>query len=442
MRVDVVFTRPGWVGWLAGSTQHLRLWVTAPRAHVQERWLRVKPGAPVEVSFDRPVSQFVVTGAGRPALREQVPRSRTVSLGRLAAAGSIRVSAVTRPWERFPRATPITWFPQGGATKVLASPRPGSQLSLHTPLVLRFSEPVRGLFRGRMPSIPEVSGSWRVKDAHTLEFTPRGFGFGLDTRVRMRLPAAVEPIGGASGTTNEITWTTPTASDLRLQQLLAQLGYLPLQWKAATWDADRTLESQMRAAVDPPPGRFTWRYANTPASLVGLWQTGHDNTIIRGAVMAFQYDHGLDRDGDAGRHVWQALITAAIAGDRARTAYSYVIVHREQRPQSLVVWHEGQTVISTPANTGIPVAPTVFGTFPVYARYTVTTMRGTNPDGTRYSDPGIPWVSYFNGGDAIHGFTRASYGSPQSLGCVELPASEAARVWPYTPIGTLVTVTA
>jgi lipoprotein-anchoring transpeptidase ErfK/SrfK len=49
-------------------------------------------------------------------------------------------------------------------------------------------------------------------------------------------------------------------------------------------------------------------------------------------------------------------------------------------------------------------------------------------------------VSYFNGGDAIHGFNRASYGSAQSLGCVELPFSEAERVFPYTPIGTLVTV--
>jgi lipoprotein-anchoring transpeptidase ErfK/SrfK len=68
-------------------------------------------------------------------------------------------------------------------------------------------------------------------------------------------------------------------------------------------------------------------------------------------------------------------------------------------------------------------------------------MKGTNPDGSHYSDPGVPWVSYFNGGDAIHGFNRASYGSAQSLGCVELPPSEAAKVFPYTPIGTLVTVT-
>jgi len=35
---------------------------------------------------------------------------------------------------------------------------------------------------------------------------------------------------------------------------------------------------------------------------------------------------------------------------------------------------------------------------------------------------------------------RATYGSPQSNGCVEMAISDAARVWPLTPIGTLVTV--
>ena len=46
----------------------------------------------------------------------------------------------------------------------------------------------------------------------------------------------------------------------------------------------------------------------------------------------------------------------------------------------------------------------------------------------------------FYRGDAIHAFPRASFGTPQSLGCVELPLPAAAKVWPYTPIGTLVTV--
>ena len=68
-------------------------------------------------------------------------------------------------------------------------------------------------------------------------------------------------------------------------------------------------------------------------------------------------------------------------------------------------------------------------------------MSGVNPDGTPYHDTGVPWVSYFHGGDAVHGFLRASYGSQQSLGCVELPYAVAGQVWPLMEIGTLVSVT-
>ena len=86
-------------------------------------------------------------------------------------------------------------------------------------------------------------------------------------------------------------------------------------------------------------------------------------------------------------------------------------------------------------------APTASGTFPVYLRYKVTTMSGTNPDGSKYVDPGIPWGQPLNGGDALHGFRlRGSYGYPQSDGCVEMPPANVALVYPLTPIGTLVTV--
>jgi lipoprotein-anchoring transpeptidase ErfK/SrfK len=67
-------------------------------------------------------------------------------------------------------------------------------------------------------------------------------------------------------------------------------------------------------------------------------------------------------------------------------------------------------------------------------------MQGTNPDGSTYDDPAVPWAAYFNGGDALHGFIRGSYGSPQSNGCVEMAIADAAQTWPLTPIGTLVTV--
>ena len=88
----------------------------------------------------------------------------------------------------------------------------------------------------------------------------------------------------------------------------------------------------------------------------------------------------------------------------------------------------------------MPAAPTALGTFPVFEHIPVGRMSGTNPDGSHYDDPGIRWISYFHRGEALHAFNRNSFGTPQSLGCVELPLASAAKVWPYTPIGTLVTI--
>jgi lipoprotein-anchoring transpeptidase ErfK/SrfK len=128
-----------------------------------------------------------------------------------------------------------------------------------------------------------------------------------------------------------------------------------------------------------------------------------------------------------------------VTGHGSSFGYTFVQVS-EASPESISVWHSGKTVVTGPVNTGIPAAPTAKGVFAVFEHAPSVTMSGTNPDGSHYSDPGVPWVSYFNGGDALHGFLRASYGSAQSLGCVEMPYDEAHSVYPYTPIGTLVDV--
>jgi lipoprotein-anchoring transpeptidase ErfK/SrfK len=155
--------------------------------------------------------------------------------------------------------------------------------------------------------------------------------------------------------------------------------------------------------------------------------------------MMVEHTHDLAVDGFAGAQVWHALLADAIAAKARTGGYSYVYVHRNV-PQRLTLWHNGNTILTSPGNTGVPAAPTQLGTYPVFEHIPVGTMRGTNPDGSHYNDPGIRWISYFHGGDALHSFTRASFGTPQSLGCVELPLTTAAKVWPYTPIGTLVTI--
>jgi lipoprotein-anchoring transpeptidase ErfK/SrfK len=105
------------------------------------------------------------------------------------------------------------------------------------------------------------------------------------------------------------------------------------------------------------------------------------------------------------------------------------------------VWENGSTVLTSPTNTGIPAAPTALGTYPIYVRYTFNYMSGFNPDGSYYDDP-VYWINYFNGGDAVHGFVRGSYGFPQSLGCVELPIPTAHVAFNHLAIGDLVTVAA
>jgi peptidoglycan hydrolase-like protein with peptidoglycan-binding domain len=231
----------------------------------------------------------------------------------------------------------------------------------------------------------------------------------------------------------------PGPSTLRLHQLLAEAGYLPLTWTPSADDAAKTTASQARAAVEPPDGSFSWTYDNTPPELTRQWKPDQVSEITRGAVMMFQDEHGLDVDAIAGPAVWKALIADTIAGKTHKGGYSYVYVHRKV-PQKLTLWHDGKTILTSPGNTGVPAAPTELGTFPVFEHLRETTMSGTNPDGSHYNDPGVKWVSYFNGGDALHAFPRASFGTPQSLGCVELPEDAAAKVWPYTPIGTLVTI--
>jgi hypothetical protein len=231
----------------------------------------------------------------------------------------------------------------------------------------------------------------------------------------------------------------PPGSTVRLHQLLAQAGYLPVTWHSDSAEVAHTPSAEAAAAVDPPDGSFPWRYGNTPHQLKERWSPTQQTVLTKGAIMKFENENGMPVDGVSGPAVWRKLFADAIAGKRLTESYSYVYVHREV-PETATLWSAGRTIISAPANTGISGAETELGSFPVFEHLPETTMSGTNPDGSHYEDPGIKWVSYFNGGDALHNFDRSSFGTPQSLGCVELPLAASAQIYKYTPIGTVVTV--
>ncbi len=335
------------------------------------------------------------------------PPSTTAAV--TASNGPLRVVSVT---------------PAAGTTGVPSD----ATISVH------FSEPLAA--HSPTPTLsPPIAGSWLPATPTTLDFVAAG----------PLVPSSTETVsvpggsGGVTDTAGHVLDQTATAqfsvaagSTLRLQQLLAQLGYLPLSFTPAG-----PLAAPQEAA-QAQEGTFAWRW-NEPPSLSGLWTPGASDVITHGAVMAFESHHDMKTDGEAGPAVWEQLLADASSGAVDPAPYDYVYVSKAS-PETTTVYSNGAPVYSTPANTGVAAAPTASGTFPVYLRYTVTTMSGTNPDGSHYSDPGIPWVSYFNGGDALHGFVRPGYGYPQSDGCVEMPIANAAVVYPLTPIGTLVTV--
>jgi hypothetical protein len=295
---------------------------------------------------------------------------------------------------------------------------------------------------------PAVAGNW-TSDGNTLVFEP-STPFPQSTKVTVNVPSGPGGIRAVDGSllTQSVTehFTTGTYSQLGLAEMLSKLGYLPLTWveadngatKGQMMDAGAAAESEAGMAYDPPAGTF-YLDAGYPSTLDALWSPDQANVILRGAVMAFQAQHNMATTGDLTPQLWSALFNAAATGQNNAVGYTYAVADQND-PETLTIYHNGQEVMQSAANTGIPASPTVNGTFPVYEKFRFQIMQGTNPDGSTYADP-VSFVSYFNGGDAVHYFPRGSYGFQQSLGCVELPYNAAEQAYPYLTLGSLVTVT-
>jgi len=353
------------------------------------------------------------------------------TLGGQRAAGRT-TAAASQPAHPASPAAPLQVMSvtQGGATTRTDGADP-IQVTLSAPLAATSPMPIVR---------PHVAGTWK-QTGRTLTFTP-AYPVQPGTALRVRFPAGHLGLRSAAGglLASPVVDHLQTKgwSNLRLKQMLAQLGYLPLKWKATNASAPQpdSMATELAAVYAPPAGKFTWK-GGYPKILTTFWG-GPSSLIMDGAIRAFQSNEGLTMTGVMTGSLWHDLLKAAAKGDSNPNGYTYALASKAS-PETLTVWHNGHVVMRTLANTGIPAAPTADGTSPVYLRYRFQIMRGTNPDGTKYADP-VAYVAYFSAGEAVHYFPRGSYGFPQSLGCVELPYAQAQKVWPYLTYGTLVTV--
>jgi L,D-transpeptidase catalytic domain len=313
------------------------------------------------------------------------------------------------------------------------------------PVRIVFSAPLTA--RSPLPTFsPAIAGRWQSAGNSTIVFTPSA-PVAATTEETLLIP------GGRSGerSVTGLTLTAPVTavfqvggwSTLRLEQLLAQLGYLPMTWNppgssqpggavAASYLQGRTVTAA------PAGGVLSWQ-SGYPAALTSQWQPGKPGAILTGALMAFQADQGLPMTGNVTGALWQAVLSAVEKGQGNPNGYSFALVVKAH-PETITIWHNGRVVMHGVANTGAPATPTPNGTWPVYLRRAAQVMRGLYPNGKPYADP-VQYVSFFNGDYAVHSMKRASYGTAQSLGCVELPLNEAKQAYPYLTYGSLVTVT-
>ncbi|HXY45413.1 MAG TPA: Ig-like domain-containing protein, partial [Acidimicrobiales bacterium] len=180
-------------------------------------------------------------------------------MGTPAAASSASTST------SMPR-TPSTAAPAAGwrpLSVLLVRPRPGATaVAFSSAITVKFSVPLAAHTADPTLS-PNVPGTWAREGSRTLVFHPRGFLLPL-SRLVLTVPAGPSGPSGVLGQSlpkpYSSSFTVAGVSVLRLQQLLAELNYLPVQFDSPPAPTDEPSESLTRSLT---PGVPRWAVAAT-----------------------------------------------------------------------------------------------------------------------------------------------------------------------------------
>jgi L,D-transpeptidase catalytic domain/Putative peptidoglycan binding domain len=284
---------------------------------------------------------------------------------------------------------------------------------------------------------PAVAGHWSTS-GDTEVFTPSST-LAPCTTYKFTIWADTAATSHARvGTKHVLTLRVACPPIAGLQEILGRLGYLGAalhpRYRVHLHEGPETPRQAAAQAYSPYHGSLVPDPSDAPPVTLGTL-----DATTKGGLEIFQEDHNLAATGEPDPATWRLLLEVAALDHRNPQPYTWVSV-TESLPETLELHRGDRVAVSSPANTGVAGAETEKGIFPIYSRLVSTTMTGTDPDGEHYVAPDVPWVNYFNGGDAVHGYPRASYGFPQSNGCVELPIGTAEQIYPMLAIGDIVWV--
>ena len=109
--------------------------------------------------------------------------------------------------------------------------------------------------------------------------------------------------------------------------------------------------------------------------------------------------------------------------------------------QTLFAWDGGKVLKKIYISAGLPLAPTVKGSFKIYWKVPKQDMKGGSKAYGKYNYKDVPHVMYFYQGYAIHGaYWHKRFGRPASHGCINIPVSDAAWLYEWAPRGTRVEI--
>ena len=330
--VVVTVRRPGWLAWALGHRKIERLKLRTPTPRLIGQWLTVPRHAPVQLHFAEPVTRVSYRIGQRSMwLWPQAAVS--------SRSGSRRLPA--RPRSRVPYGagsgwairSAVSWFPVSSQPVVLVSPPAGGRS-------LRCSDPAdvfaaaergdrrddaaaldrRSWAAGARPTATRCS-SRRADSAFRL---PLRCGSSFRARPRRRERELDRSAGP------DARLDVAGANFLRLQQLLAELGYLPLSW-SPTGDPVRTAAARRDRAARHSAGRALQlalpEHAARAATALDSRAAEHDHPRGRDDVRARQRP---GRRRHRRRTASGARCSATrVAGKRRTAGYSYVYVHRD-----------------------------------------------------------------------------------------------------------------
>jgi lipoprotein-anchoring transpeptidase ErfK/SrfK len=105
--------------------------------------------------------------------------------------------------------------------------------------------------------------------------------------------------------------------------------------------------------------------------------------------------------------------------------------------EQMVYVYEGDVLVNSfVVSTGVAGTPTVTGKYKIYVKVRVQDMRGPG-----YHLKDVPYVMFFYGDYGLHGtYWHNNFGTPMSRGCVNLTIDDAAWLYNWASVGTVVNV--